>query len=410
MLKSFCRSSKHFGKASQCWLWKHIEAFLKHLASLGYAEETLVTKAYVLLKFGLFIQEQGVYQISELAAWNEIFVRPYKNKHTKTLTVSMIHHFICYLQETGTIPKPIPKELPIPFNDELCEYINFIQSCRGLQQITIAHIKSYCCKFLRYVYGSGIRQLRLLKQDVICNFIIAEGKRYTRARMGAHCLKLRKFLSYLYSARITKVDFSAVVVTPKTYTHERCPCFLTKTEVNMVLSAVDRSTKLGKRNYAIMLLLATYGLRGIEVSQLKLSDVDWNSDKIHIRNRKAGNSSVYPLMPLVGNAILEYLKVRPHNCNQQIFITYPAPHKPICTCSLSTMVKRCLRRIGLDRKGVGLYVFRYSCAQRLFEVDSPLKLIADYLGHRSLRTTRRYIKIDINHLREVALEIEEAIP
>lgn len=158
-----------------------------------------------------------------------------------------------------------------------------------------------------------------------------------------------------------------------------------------------------------MLLLATYGLRGIEVSQLRLSDIEWNCDKINIRNRKAGNRSVYPLVSLVGNAILAYLKIRPNCCHRQLFVTVRAPYKPMCTTTLIGVIKKYLRLVGLDRKGAGTHIFRYSCAQRLFEVDSPLKLIGDYLGHRDLYTTRRYIKIDISHLREVTLKIGEVI-
>ena len=407
MLKSLYKSSKRFEKASQCWLCGHIEEFLIHLASMGYAKETLRNNAYVLLHFGLYTQRCGASNFSELPNWIELFLKPCKNKYSKLTKLSIVRHFICYLQETGTMPKVVTEELAVPFSNELSDYIDFVEACCGLHQTTVAHIKSYCCKFLQYVYDSGIRELRLLKKDVICDFIISEGKRYARVKMRDHCLALRKFLSHLYSAEITTVDFSSIVITPKEYKHERCPRFLTRTEVSSILSTVDRRSKLGKRDYAMMLLLATYGLRGIEVCNLKLDDVDWNGNKIYIRKRKAGNNSVYPLVPLAGNAILAYLKVRPRSCHRQLFLTYPAPHKPLCTTTLIGVIKKHLRLVNLDSKGAGAYIFRYSCAQRLFEADSPLKLIGDYLGHRDLYTTRRYLKIDLSHLREVALDIEE---
>ena len=208
MLKSLYKSSKRFEKAQQCWLRGHIEEFLTHLASMEYVKQTLRNNAYVLLHFGLFAQSRGACNISELPNWTETFLKPYKNKYTKISKLSTIRHFICYLQETGVIPKPVVKESPTPFNDELCEYINVVQSCCGFHHTTIARIKSYCCKFLQHIYDSGIKELRLLKQDVIHDFIISEGKRYARVKMRDHCMTLRKFLSHLYSAGITKVDFS----------------------------------------------------------------------------------------------------------------------------------------------------------------------------------------------------------
>jgi site-specific recombinase XerD len=136
-----------------------------------------------------------------------------------------------------------------------------------------------------------------------------------------------------------------------------------------------------------------------------LEDIDWRSQKIYIRGRKAGNHSVYPLTPSVANAIVTYLKEsrHPNSKHRKLFLNHVAPFRPITTVVVRQVVQKYLRLTGLDPEGRGAHVLRHSCAQRLLEEEFSIKVIGDYLGHRSLDTTQRYIKIDIKHLREVAL-------
>ena len=240
---------------------------------------------------------------------------------------------------------------------------------------------------------------------MIERFIVAEGSRYARKTMVNKCAALRKFLSYLHSKGRIRIDLSAVIAVPRLYKHERCPRFLNRAEIEHVLASIDRGSATGKRDYAMLLLLATYGLRSAEVVHLSLDDIDWRTNKLYIRKRKPGNSSVYPLSGTVGNAIIDYLKNgRPQKGYRSLFLSHNAPHKPFKSPSVvREAAKRYMHLAGFDVVSVGAHIFRYSCAQRLFEDDFRLKIIGDYLGHRDLDTTRRYMKIDIKHLREVAL-------
>jgi site-specific recombinase XerD len=160
----------------------------------------------------------------------------------------------------------------------------------------------------------------------------------------------------------------------------------------------------------MLLLLATYGLRSKETVQLELEDIDWWHDRIHIRGRKAGNNSVYPLTSSVGEAILSYLQnARPPSHHRKVFLTCNAPYRPICRGVVWHQVRKYLRRAGLDGRQASTHTFRYSCAQRLFDDEVPVKVIGDYLGHRCLSSTQRYMKIDIRHLRQVATGSAEDI-
>lgn len=407
MLRSIYRRPWWSERVRECWLGESIERFLVHLKALGYSRVSLRNGAYTLLRYASFVQEKGSCRIDDLPKWTGQYIARYSNHHTRSSVLGAINHFIRHLQREGILPPRGSERSPPPFSPVVAEYEQFLRQCRGLQADTIARRTRYCGKFLQYIRNTGTVRLRAATYHVVQAFILSEGTHYSRKTMCDRCAMLRQFLSYLYSAGQTSVDLSPAVIAPTTYRHDRCPRFLTRKEVETVLAAVDRRTRHGRRDYAMLLLLATYGLRGIEAVRLGLDDIDWRAERIHIRGRKAGNSSAYPLTAPVGNAILMYLKGRPDSPCRRVFVTHCAPHGPVQTGTLIYWLQKHLRRTGLPTEGVGTHVFRYSCAQRLFEADSPLKLIGDYLGHRDLNTTHRYIKSDVGHLRDVALSLEE---
>jgi site-specific recombinase XerD len=386
-----------------CWLSDHIDSYLIHLKYGGYSNQVLQTYAKVLVGFALFAREQGVEQTDQLREWAETFAEHESNPAPKESAYKIITDFIGYLQKTGFLPKAKTKARP--FSTTLSEYEAFLREIRGLKRNTVADRVSYCGKFLRYLRDSGVTRVRSINQDLIARFIVAEGSGYARKTMVDNCSILRRFLSYLHSKGRIRTDLSAVIVVPRLYKHERCPRFLNRAEIEHVLDSIDRSSAAGKRDYAMLLLLATYGLRSAEVVHLSLDDIDWRTNRLYIRKRKPGNSSVYPLSSTVGDAIIDYLqKGRPQKDYRPLFLSHNVPHKPFKRPRVvAEAVKRYMRLAGFDVIGIGAHIFRYSCAQRLFEDDFRLKVIGDYLGHRDLDTTRRYMKIDIKHLREVAL-------
>jgi site-specific recombinase XerD len=321
----------------------------------------------------------------------------------------LVERFLSHLRGEGLIRAP--RSPRSHFFKCIFEYEHFLREERGLPDQTINGIKAYCTKFLKHIHEAGVGKLRLLKRQTIQDFVVAEGRQYCRQTMIGYCSILRNFLSFLFSCRRIPRDHSAVVVTPRTYRHEHCPRYLTKSEIEKVLAAVDRETSVGKRDYAVLLLLATYGLRGIEVVRLSFGDVDWESETLHIRSRKVGNSSRYPLAASVAGALASYLKDgRPQTRHREVFVTAHAPFRPVRTVAIRHVVKKYLRESGLDVRGAGAHTFRYSCAQRLFEEDFSIKMIGDYLGHRELGTTQRYVKIDLKNLREVATNDGEEMP
>jgi len=257
---------------------------------------------------------------------------------------------------------------------------------------------------MTFAAAQGIADLRSLPPETIHQFLACQAKTCNRQTLRSRCEVLRNFLADLHRRGTIAVNLAGAVLAPRVYRHEQCPRFLTRAEIDAVLAVIDRQTPLGRRDYAMVLLLAVYGIRGIEVIHLRLGDLDWRRQLIHIRSRKAGNNTTYPLSVPVGEAILAYLRQdRPVSSHREVFLTMYAPFTPFASCDgLVNQVKKYLAKAGVHVAKPGTHSFRYSCAQRLFEVGTPLKTIGDYLGHRNTSTTQRYTMIAIEQLREVA--------
>jgi integrase len=162
------------------------------------------------------------------------------------------------------------------------------------------------------------------------------------------------------------------------------------------------------RDYAILLLLATYGLRAGEIVQLRLDDVDWRADRFSVRHTKTGFQSVLPLVPAVGDALLAYLRRgRPVTDAREIFVHTKAPYRPFSRgSSLYLLVRLRLEAAGVSPAGKrGPHTFRHARAVSLLRASASTKTIGDLLGHRSAESTRPYLKLATDDLREVALEI-----
>ena len=221
---------------------------------------------------------------------------------------------------------------------------------------------------------------------------------------------LRVFFRYLHRQRVVSADLGRAIPRRRGYRQASLPRAITWSEVERVLAAVERRTPHGKRDYAILLLLATYGLRAREVAALTLDDVDWTRAQLHISARKNGHATIYPLATSVGDAIVEYLKVRPPVPDRLIFLRAMAPFTPLAFHVISSRACHYLQRAGVAPPRAGSHTFRHACVQRLVEADFCFKAIGDYVGHRSADSTQVYGKVAVHLLRQLALgDGEEAL-
>ena len=215
---------------------------------------------------------------------------------------------------------------------------------------------------------------------------------------------LRRFFRYCAVHRHTRIDFSGLIPPIRRYRHASLPKGLEDSALEKMLRTIPRETPIGARDYAIVVLLMAYGIRGISAAQLLLEDLDWQHARIRIRAQKGGKEVVLPLMQAVGEALIQYLQHRPGQLPcRKVFLSAKAPYRPLDSVAISMIVRRHLKSAGVQIPGSGTRTLRHSWAIRALAHDSPIKAIADVLGHRYIDTTFIYAKADLKSLRQVAL-------
>lgn len=262
--------------------------------------------------------------------------------------------------------------------------------------------------FLTLLEASRIR-LDEISAAHIQMFIAEQGRCYQRKTVATIASHLRGFLRYLAFHGLTPRDLSESVRRPCVFQGEREPRYLQDWQVRQVLRAVDQSTAKGKRDYAMLLLLAVYGLRANEVVRLRLEDCRWEARQLLIRQRKCRDSMQLPLTAEVAQALVAYLRVRGQSEHREIFLNVFRPYPPLRTGGLNLVATNAIRRCGFTVARSGSHTFRYSRAQALFAANLPLPEIASTLGHRDLRTTLGYLSFTVHPLRELALSAGEEL-
>lgn len=293
----------------------------------------------------------------------------------------------------------------------LCaEYRRWLTECRGLSGSTIEGYLEEIQRFLAWHIrhsGQGERlELKLRHIDQYLQFRAAAIRRTTLKLVS---LRLSGFLRFLHRGGHLSDDLSRSMIHPTLYEFENIPSILKPEEITQILKVTrrDRSAQ-GRRDFAILMLLAMYGLRAGEIVRLALDDIDWRAETIVIRHSKVRGTTVLPLLPAVGEALLGYLRSgRPKTTAREVFIRMFAPLQGFSQKSvLHSLVSRRIAAAGIRPTGKhGPHVFRHAHAVGLLRAAVPMKTISDLLGHRTSRSTAIYLKLDSEELRAVALPL-----
>lgn len=294
------------------------------------------------------------------------------------------------------------------------EYAQWLGERRGLATETIRGLGAEARRFLSWYagrLGDDLLSLTIADIDAFLLFRAPSLRRVSRADLSQ---RLRCFMRFLHATGRTVRDFAPSVMAPTLYAYEGIPSALRPEEIGAVVKTTrkDRSRK-GLRDYAILMLLSTYGLRAGEITQLRLEDIDWHAESFWIRHTKTGSQSALPLLPAVGEALLNYLRRgRPQTEAREVFIRAYAPYRALHNGSgLYTTVRQRIEAAGVQPKGKrGPHSFRHARAVSLLRAGVPVKTIGDLLGHRSAASTGPYLKLATEELRAVALEIPQQEP
>lgn len=299
---------------------------------------------------------------------------------------------------------------PELYAQKLCEeYARCLVETRGLASETVAGHQAEAGRFLGWL-GERVKwEALVLDVADVDAYMKSRAETLQRASIKGVAIYLRSFLRWLHNSGRSAQDLSFCVRAPSLYALEGIPSALRPQDVSNILSIArqDRSA-IGTRDYAILMLLAEYGLRAGEITGLRLDDVNWRKEVIRIRHRKTGVTSWLPLLPEVGEAILQYLQQsRPETSFREIFIRGIAPYRPFKSgSSLYSRARYWIDAARISATGKrGPHAFRHARATSLLQASVPLKEIGDLLGHRSADSTLIYLKLATEDLREVALEI-----
>jgi site-specific recombinase XerD len=288
------------------------------------------------------------------------------------------------------------------------DYLAFLLDHRGLSASTIAEQRRILLRFLAHVGIDGTTdQLRLLSVRQADEFLVEAARGCKRTSMNHLCATIRGFFGFLYMRGILPANLGKQVTTPRIYQQEGVPRAAPWVDVEKTLEIVDRSTLVGRRDYAILSLLAYYGLRALEVATLRLTDLDWRNDVLYVRRGKGGDTDALPLLPHVGEALVGYLKLRPSSEHPEVFMKVIAPSGPMSSASVSWVARKYLLAAGVKAPLLGAHTLRHSFAVRLLRAGFPLKTIGDTLGHRNPQSTFIYAKAATEDLRGIALDIED---
>jgi integrase/recombinase XerD len=316
----------------------------------------------------------------------------------------------------GTWPVADPSRTALEaFHRDLVDGYNaWLRDVRGLSAETRTKRTKRALQFLTFLGlhadKEGLARLSVQNVDA---YVRHSCGGLGRASIEDHTVCLRDFLRHLHRRRHIASDLSGTVIGPRIYAHEGIPSALRTEEVQKVLKVtrMDRSP-IGYRDYAILMLLATYGLRAAEIVRLRVDDIDWRRDVLRVHHTKTGTDSELPLLSEPGEALLGYLeKSRPRSKHREIFLRILPPHRPFKYGGILNCITRTrLRAAGVHPRGrMGPHAFRHARAVSLLRSGVPLKVIGDVLGHTSAQATAEYLKLATEDLRAVGLELPSEV-
>ena len=413
MLETYFVKPSTVDRIRASWLGSEVERYATWLAEEGYAARCIHSRVPLLVAFGEFARRRGATNIADLVAHVDAFVaerasrfhrapfdqrgRPV-SREVRGPVEQMLRLVVPGFEGTGR------RSHENPFREAAPGFFGHLVSERGLRPTSLDHYRFHLDQFDAYLTRNGI-QLAQVSPTVLSAFVAersAAGLAKTTVRDC--CGVLRVFLRYAYREDVLGSDLSGTVEWPQIYKLSSIPRSISWEEVGKVLAGVDRRTPCGRRDYAILLLLVTYGLRAREVSALTLDDIDWKRERLAVPERKAGHSTAFPLSRAVGEALVDYLQHgRPETPDRHVFFRAVAPVRPIAIAAVSSCAGRYLERAGVNVPRRGSHTLRHTLVQRLVDNEFSLKTIGDFVGHRSPASTLIYSKVAVESLRQVAL-------
>ena len=304
-----------------------------------------------------------------------------------------------------------PLTLDERFEPLFNEYADFLDSSE-LSVSTVNHYKRMSVVFMDYLTQRKISSADQVTMD-ICNSYLKTLAGYSFKTVEQNVCGVRHFLRFLHSSGKISVDYAEKIHMPSISKSARIPSAWQAEELKAMLAAIDRNSPTGKRDYAMIVLACVLGLRIGDIKNLRFKNFNWEDKKLSIIQHKTHKPLNLPLPDAVGWAVIDYIKNgRPQYYESDvIFLKHMPPFDPIGDENhMQQQIIRYMRKAGIDqrrKKHSGFHSLRHSAGSMLLEMETPLPVITDILGHSDSDVTAVYLKTDLQKLAECVLSPED---
>lgn len=287
------------------------------------------------------------------------------------------------------------------------EFVRHRLRHRGVAPGTTPSDSRTASTFVAYLrdHGRSITRVRVADID---DFVMSLSRTWAPRTVAGVCSTLRAFLIFLHATGRLKRNFAPFVVLPRVRSGDRPPRALPWVDLRRILRAIDVTQGLGRRDFAMFLMMATYGMGAGEVLSLRLDDIDWSARTIRVHRPKTGTETSLPLLDPVGRALSRYLRgYRPaHSRDRNIFVSHRMPHARLSGAApIKERLVKYAKLAGVQADFLGTHVFRHTHATRQIEGGATAKIVGDILGHRRPESTSAYVRSAIQGLRAIGLPV-----
>lgn len=382
----------------------HLNAFAAVLSGQGYSRLTTKVKIRAISKLSQWLQRRHLVIEDLNESCISEFIRYRKKRNLlRSGDQLALKQFIGFLREEGVLSAFVAEIKVSEIQRIVNSFAQYLQQERGLSQATIDNYLPTVRRFLTERFRKRkIIFEKLCAQD-ISKFVLRYAHAMSPGRAKTMVNALRSFFRFLYQRGEIALDLAAAVPTVARWQFSEIPKFLQPEQVKHLLKTCDRSTGTGKRNYAILLLMARLGLRAGEIVHMELDDILWEAGELIVKG-KSSREEKLPLPHDVGQAIATYLRdIRPNCSSRRLFIRMVAPLRGFSSSvNVCTIVRNSLARAGINTDFKGAHLFRHTLATNMLRGGANIAEIGEILRHQNPNATEIYAKVDFASLRTIA--------
>lgn len=379
----------------------YLDEYAARLGEQQYTRETAVRKIKVVSDLSRWLGRKrlGVSSLDDRLISKFFHQRQQRYDFVCTGDRAAVRLLQDLLRDRGVLPEQ-PRAADCRHASEIA-FEQYLKEERRVSPATLINTLPFVRRFLVDRFGMGPICLRNVRPPDITHFVLRYARTMSPARAKLLTGALRSYFRFLYLRAEITTDLAAVVPTVPGWRLTSVPKSIDPPQVEVLLKSCNRRTPTGRRDYAILLLLARLGLRGGEVTGMTLDDIDWEVGELVVRG-KGPRQDCLPIPKDVGEALVAYLRDgRPRCASRHVFLTSRAPVHELRR-AVGAIVQRAVTRAGIDAPHKGSHLLRHSLAVRMLQRGASLGEIGDILRHRHLDTTAIYAKVDLNALRSLA--------